>query len=228
MNNTPVRSKVNTMKKLTSTSYVLLGQLGIQPWSAYALTKHFQRSLLKNFWPRAESHIYDEIKNLACHKLVTAKDEVNGKRQRSIYTITRKGRQALNTWVGESGKSRIVEWEQLAKISYADYGTKEQMLDHLQGVRADALERVRHMYTLVCKTDPPAGRVFRHRSHIGILTGELVLRELEMILAWVEWVEAEIVNWPDTQYSEVGEQSYQQGMTSIAKRTEAILLKYES
>ena len=215
------------MKKITATSYVLLGQLGIQPWSAYALTKHFQRSILKNFWPRAESHIYDEIKNLASHKLATVKDEANGKRLRSIYTITRKGRQALNAWVGEPGKSRIVEWEQLAKISYADYGTKEQMLDHLQGVRVDTLERVREMYTLVCKTDPPAGRVFPHRSHIGILTGELALRELEMILAWVDWVEAEIANWPDTQYSEVGEQGYQLGIASVAKRANAILLKYE-
>lgn len=227
MNNTPVWSKVNAMKKLTATSYVLLGQLGIQPWSAYALTKHFQRSMLKNFWPRAESHIYDEIKNLASHKLATVKDEANGKRQRSIYTITRKGREAIKSWVSEPGKSRLVEWEQLAKISYADYGTKEQMLDHLQEVRVDALERVKYMYTLTCETDPPAGLIFPHRSHLGILTGELVLRELEMILAWTDWVEKEIASWPDTQYSEAGKQGYESGMARVAKRTRAILRKYE-
>lgn len=215
------------MKKLTATSYVLLGQLGIQPWSAYALTKHFQRSVLKNFWPRAESHIYDEIKNLASHKLATVKDVANGKRQRSVYTITRKGRQALGTWVGELGKSRIVEWEQLAQISYADYGTKQEMLGNLQAVREDALERVQYMYSLTCEVDPPAGLVFPHRSHIGILTGELVLRELEMILAWVDWVEKEVALWPDTQYSEAGKQGYETGMTRIAKRTRAILRKYE-
>lgn len=216
------------MKKLTTTSYVLLGQLAIQPWSAYALTKHFQRSVLRNIWPRAESHIYDEIKHLAAHGLATAKDELIGKRHRSTYSITRQGRQALSVWLAEPGKSRIVEWEQLAKINYADYSTKEQMINHLEAVRFDALERVRYMHTLLCETEPPAGRLIPHRSHIGILTGELTLRELEMILAWVDWVESEIGKWPDTQYSEAGERTYQSGVASIAKRLQTILARYES
>ncbi len=214
------------MKKLTATSYVLLGQLAIQPWSAYALTKHFQRSIIRYFWPRAESHIYDEIKNLAAHGLTTVEDELKGKRQRSVYSITPQGRQALSSWVSEPGNSRLLEWEQLAKVSYADYGTKAQMVEHINAVRGDALERVRHMLTLICDTDPPAGRVFPHRSHIGVLTGDLVFRELEMIISWADGVEAEIANWPDSQYSEAGEQTYQSIIVSIEKRARALLEKH--
>lgn len=214
------------MKNLNSTSYVLLGQLAIKPWSAYDLTKHMGRSILRNFWPRAESHIYDEIKNLASHELATVKDVSKGRRSRLVYSITRKGRQALSAWVAELGKGRIVEWEQLAKVSYADHGDMDQLIAQLNAIRADALERVRHMHTLICETDPPAGRVFPHRAHLGALTGELVLRDLETTLAWLEWVEEEIAKWPDTQQSEAGERAYKRGVADMEKRTRALLDKY--
>ena len=215
------------MKKLTSTSYVLLGQLAIQPWSAYALNKHFQRSAVRSFWPRVESHVYGEIKNLAAHGLATVKDEGKGKRQRSVYYITEAGRGALCNWVAEPGNSRMVEWEQLAKIWYADHGTKEQMREHLAAIRSDALGRLRWMLALMCETDPPAGRLFPQRSHIGVLMGKLNLMEIETILGWVDRVEAEIAGWEDTQYSDAGERTYQSVFADVEERAKALLNKFE-
>ena len=215
------------MKKLTSTSYVLLGQLAIQPWSAYELNKHFQRSFVRTFWPRVESHVYGEIKNLAAHGLATVKDEGKGKRQRSVYSITEAGRGALSNWVAEPGKSRMVEWEQLAKIWYANHGTKEQMLEHIETVKNDVLGRLRWMLVLMCETDPPAGRLFPQRSHIGVLAGELNLMEIEMILNWLDRVEVEIAGWEDTQYSKAGERTYQSVFADVEKRARALLTKYD-
>ena len=48
-----MRYCAKAMRKLTPTSYAILGLLALRPWSAYELTKQVRRSL--HFcWPRAE------------------------------------------------------------------------------------------------------------------------------------------------------------------------------
>lgn len=49
-----------------------------------------------------------------------------------------------------------------------------------------------------------------------------------MIISWADEVEAEITNWPDSQYSDAGEQTYQLYIHGIEKRARALLKKYES
>ena len=63
------------MKKLTPTSYALLGLLARKPWSAYELNAHMQYSVLNAFWPRAASGVYSEPKKLVANKLATASEE---------------------------------------------------------------------------------------------------------------------------------------------------------
>ena len=57
--------------ELTTTSYAILGLLGIQPWTTYELAQQMERSL-KYFWPRAQSRIYEEPKRLAALGLAKA------------------------------------------------------------------------------------------------------------------------------------------------------------
>ena len=78
---------------LTTTSYAVLGLLGIQPWTTYELAQQMERSL-KHFWPRAQSRIYEEPKRLATLGLAKASREHVGRRPRTTYTITAKGRRA--------------------------------------------------------------------------------------------------------------------------------------
>src|SRR5207245_995140 len=88
-----MRYSASEMRKLTPTSYAILGLLALRPWSAYELTKQVRRSL--HFcWPRAETRLYQEPKNLVEHGLVKATTTVNGRRPRTEYAITAKGRKA--------------------------------------------------------------------------------------------------------------------------------------
>ena len=105
------------VRKLTPTSYAILGLLGLRSWSAYELTKQGRRSL--HFcWPRAETRIYQEPKNLVEHGLVKATSTANGRRARTEYAITAKGRRALRAWMGEPSAPPRLESEALLRLFF--------------------------------------------------------------------------------------------------------------
>ena len=81
-------------RQLTTTSYAILGLLAVKPWATYEMAKQLQRSL-HFFWPRAESNLYAEPKRLVEAGLADAREEWNGDRRRTVYSITEKGRSAF-------------------------------------------------------------------------------------------------------------------------------------
>ena len=80
-----------TAAPLTATSYAVLGLLAVKPWTTYELAQQMQKAL-GQFWPRAESKLYEEPKKLVAHGLARASSEMVGKRPRTVYAITPKGR----------------------------------------------------------------------------------------------------------------------------------------
>src|SRR5437773_887235 len=110
--------------ELNTTSYAMLGMLAIRPWSTYELAKHMDRSLGR-LWPRARSNLFNEPKKLVVHGMAKSADEMVGKRPRTVYTITPKGRRALRGWLGEPGEGPVLEFEQLMKVFFADQGSKD-------------------------------------------------------------------------------------------------------
>src|SRR5215831_13567826 len=96
---TPPPSSVKPASRpLTTTSFAILGLLSVQPWSAYELTGQMKRGL-RYTWPRTETRTYQEPRNLVAHGLATAHTETQGKRRRTVYTITSRGRRALADWL---------------------------------------------------------------------------------------------------------------------------------
>ena len=83
---------------LTTTSYAILGQLALRPWTMYDLARHM-RNEIADFFPRAESQVYAEPKRLVALGLATARQEATGRRRRTVYQITPEGRAALTDWL---------------------------------------------------------------------------------------------------------------------------------
>ena len=79
---------------LTTTSYAILGLLALRSWTTYELAQQMDRALSR-FWPRARSKLYEEPKKLVAHGLARATTEAVGRRPRTVYSITAKGRRAL-------------------------------------------------------------------------------------------------------------------------------------
>lgn len=117
---------MSALPKLSPTSYALLGLLAREPASAYDLNTVMQTSLIRVFWPRAESHVYSEPKKLLAHGLVSETREKSGGRSRTVYTITAAGRLALADWLRqEDSAEHRSQAEFMLKLILADAGTPE-------------------------------------------------------------------------------------------------------
>jgi len=186
---------VLVVRKLTSTSYAILGLLGLRPWSAYDLTKQVRRSL--HFcWPRAETRLYQEPKNLLEHGLVKATTTANGRRSRTEYAITAKGRKALRAWLGEPSAPPRLESEALLRLFFAEHGTKEELLATLAQLEAQALadreQAVAQAAEYLAGTAP-----FPERLHILGLVGRFTLDHTALLIEWARWARTEVEQWHD-------------------------------
>jgi PadR family transcriptional regulator AphA len=189
------------VRKLTATSYGILGLLALRPWSAYELTKQVRRSL--HFcWPRAETRLYQEPKNLVEHGLLKATTTVNGKRSRTEYAITAKGRKALRAWLGEPSAPPRLESEALLRLFFAEHGTKDGLLATLSELEAQALalrrQAVQQAAEYLDGTAP-----FPERIHILGLVGRFTLDHTALVAEWARWARAEVERWPDVGSAEV-------------------------
>ncbi|MGH9034483.1 MAG: PadR family transcriptional regulator [Acidimicrobiia bacterium] len=189
------------MRKLTTTSYAILGLLGLRPWSAYELTKQVRRSL--HFcWPRAETRLYQEPKNLVEHGLAKATVTTNGKRSRTVYSITPRGRKALRRWLDEESAPPRFESEALLRLFFAEQGTKEGLLATLAELEAQS-GRLRAQSLAQGAEYLGDQAPFPERIHILGLVGRFVLDQTHLVADWARWARAEVEHWPDVGRAEV-------------------------
>ncbi|HEY7256340.1 MAG TPA: helix-turn-helix transcriptional regulator [Solirubrobacterales bacterium] len=87
--------------RLTPTSYIVLGMLGIAGESTPYELKQGVAISLGNFWSLQHAQLYSEPERLAAAGYVTERREKVGRRRRH-YRITAKGRRALADWVAET------------------------------------------------------------------------------------------------------------------------------
>lgn len=185
-------------RELTPTSYAILGLLALRPWTTYELAQQAKRSL-SNFWPRAERRLYDEPKVLVAHGLARARAERTGRRPRTVYSITSKGRAALRRWLDEpAGGGVQLESEALLKVFLADQGSKEALLRTVRAVREEAESETRRGIAFM-REYRSTGGPFPERLHvISVMVRFLGLEHGLAVLRWARWAEREIMRWPDT------------------------------
>jgi PadR family transcriptional regulator, regulatory protein AphA len=181
--------------KLTTTSYVILGHLALRDWSTYELAQQMKRST-RFFWPRAQSKIYEEPKKLAAHGLATATREYTGRRPRTIYAITPKGRRALRRWLDEPTQPPVVEFDAAVKVQFAEQGTKDQLLTTLRSVREQA-ERTRHEHVALAADLATPETRFPNRRHVNELVMKFMWEQNETVIRWAEWAEDQVSRWPE-------------------------------
>lgn len=184
------------MKELTTTSYAILGLLSLRPWSAYDLAKQMRRSL-DLCWPRAERAIYYEPKNLLAHGLVEAKTEVNGRRNRTVYTITLRGRRALRRWLGQPSARPQFESEAVVRALFSEHGSKDDLLAAVRSLREHSAD-FRAQGTEVIRSYVEGDGPFPQRLHIHALVSSFFVEYIALLERWSTWAEAEVEQWPDT------------------------------
>jgi DNA-binding PadR family transcriptional regulator len=180
---------------LTSTSYAILGLLAVKPWTTHELVQQVDKSM-RRFWPRAQSKLYEEPKKLVAHGLARATDDSVGRRRRTRYAITAKGRRALAAWLEEPGAGPTLEFEQLLKITFADSGTKADIVANLEAARAWLTAQ--NAENLVTARAYREGHgAFPERAALNQLAGGFLADFYVMVAQWIVWAEQLIADWPD-------------------------------
>jgi DNA-binding PadR family transcriptional regulator len=185
----------------TTTSFAILGLLAIRPWATYDLAKLMRRSL-HYFWPRAESNLYAEPKRLVDAGLAEAREEWNGDRKRTVYSITERGRRALRDWLSTEAASPRLESELHLRLLYANYGSKSDLLATIDRIEQDAEETIEHYTELVSEYARGEG-LFPERIHVNALLGTLSIAQGRATVEWARWARTAVQDWTTTRTPDV-------------------------
>jgi DNA-binding PadR family transcriptional regulator len=180
---------------MTTTSYAILGLLAVKPWTTHELVQQVDRSL-RRVWPRAQSKLYEEPKKLVAHGFARPTDDPVGRRRRTRYTITAKGRRALASWLQEPGDGPILEFEQLLKISFADSGSKADIVTNLAATR-DWVLRQNEENLATARAYLEGRGAFPERAALNQLGGRFLTDFYVMVAQWVDWASQRVDHWPD-------------------------------
>lgn len=182
-------------KALTTTSYAILGLLSLRSWTTYELAEQMQRAL-GQFWPRAVSGLYEEPKKLVAAGFARARSDDVGRRPRTRYEITPKGRRALAAWIPTPGEGPMVEFEQLVKIFFAEHGTRTDVLATIAGVRARFEQRVALTAGVPREYLEQRGS-YPERLPWLILIGKFLDEIDRAVDRWTTWAADVVADWPD-------------------------------
>lgn len=182
--------------KPTTTSFALLGLLGIKSWTAYEIVAQIQRGA-HFFWPRSEAHLYAELKRIVERGHATSELVEGARRQRMRYTITPQGRAALEEWFGTEPSAPVVEIEGLLRMFLGDQATADDLRQSLEATARQARGFQTKGYALIeeaLKTGGP----FPHRLHLIEPMVGFLDDFYRLLIQWCEQTVAEIDEWPDT------------------------------
>lgn len=186
---------MSSVPAMTTTTYAVLGLLAVKPWTTHELVQQVDRSL-RRMWPRTRSKLYEEPKKLVAHGLARATDDSVGRRRRTRYTITAEGRLALAAWLRVPGDGPILEFEQLLKISFADSGSKADIVANLAAARAWVIdENEENLATARAYLEGHSA--FPERAALNQLAGRFLTDFYVMVAQWVDRTSRLVDTWPD-------------------------------
>lgn len=134
------------MPKQSTTRYAVLGILSRGGASGYDIRKQIHNGI-GYFWSESYGQIYPILKALheeGCATKLT--ESQSGKPDRIVYSLTAKGRQELDAWLGEPLTYMHVERnELLLKLFFSSYGDVAQNLENIANYRARLVEVLKEL-----------------------------------------------------------------------------------
>lgn len=180
----------------TTTSFALLGLLGIKSWTAYEVVAQIKRGM-HFFWTRSEAHLYTELKRLVERGHASAEVVEGRRRQRTCYTITPEGRAALQEWFGSEPAAPVIEAEGFLRMFLGDQATTEDLRDALETTARQARELHAEGKALIDELLHTGGP-FPNRLHLVEPLATFIADFYRDLIEWCQQTIAEIEEWPDT------------------------------
>jgi DNA-binding PadR family transcriptional regulator len=169
---------------LNNVSYLALTLIGDGGASPHDLVDMHRRGA-RIYYAVAASRLYAEPKRLEPLGYVSSEKRTGKTRERTFYTLTEKGREALRRWALEPPGFPRIQNEAVLKLMLGDIvGDDEKLLDSLLALR-DEIEEER------AKRDEARQRyeALPHRKRYLLLNHELGARLLQVHREWLDDVE---------------------------------------
>ena len=172
-------------RELTHFSYMVLGLVGRGGLNPYDLRQMVRRGRIYD-WV-GESQYYVEPKRLARLGYLDARKEPGKTRERTVYTLTDKGLQALREWATTPVHYPRMEHEPLTRLLVADLVGEAPVRASLGTLRDDIAD-------LSARLDEAeaAAENLPHRRKYLLMGHRLNRRLLEVHLEWLDEIEREL------------------------------------
>jgi PadR family transcriptional regulator AphA len=177
-----VHSLVN--EELTLFSYEILGLVGRGGVGAHDLLRMAQRGRILAW--AGESQYYVEPKRLAELGYLSARKEPGRTRERTVYSLTAKGRRALTDYARTPVAVTPVKSEALLRLLICDLVGEDTTRESLATLREDVADLQQRL-----DDSERAATEFPHREKYLLLVVAFLRRLLELHLELVDQVERE-------------------------------------
>ena len=171
--------------RLTPFSYAVLALVGRGGAGAHDIVRMMRVG--RPYWATSPSHYYAEPKRLAELGYLAAEKTPGQTRERTHYTLTPKGEEALRAWLREPTGFPRIQSEAVVRVMAGDFSTDEELVASLTAMRAelDELEAGIAEGERLAATLP-------HRERYLRLVHRLGRRQLEAYRDWLDEVEREL------------------------------------
>jgi PadR family transcriptional regulator AphA len=171
--------------ELTLFSYEVLGLVGSMGAGPHDLRAMVRRGRILDW--AGESRYYVEPKRLARLGYLEARKEPGRTRERTVYTLTDKGLEALREWARTPVSFTPIKSEVLVRILIADLVGEETTRASVATLREDVAD----LSARLAETEAGAERLPHRRTYLLLVTGFL-RRVLELHAELVDEVEREL------------------------------------
>jgi DNA-binding PadR family transcriptional regulator len=171
--------------KLTPFSYavlVLVGESGAGPHDLVRMMRDG-----RVYWAAPESQFYAEPKKLAAAGYLSAAKAPGRTHDRTHYTLTDKGREALKLWLATPTRFPRMQNEPVLRLLGSEYADRGELLASLSALRKDLDE-----LDAALKAAELREQGLPHRATVLRLNRRLAQRILDAHRQWLEEVEEEL------------------------------------
>lgn len=175
----------NINPELSLFSYEILGLVGRGGAGPHDLLRMTQRGRILNW--AGESQYYAEPKRLARLGYLTAHKEPGKTRERTVYSLTEQGLDALHAWASTPVTFTPVKSEMLTRMLIADLVGEAPTRASIAALRSDIAD-----LSFRLDESEASARALPHRARYLLLSTVFLRRLLELHLAWIDEVEREL------------------------------------
>ena len=171
--------------ELTPFSYVVLTLVGRYGAGPHDLVRMARQGRV--YWTAADSQFYAEPKRLEKLGYLHAEKRPGRTRDRTHYTLTDAGRDALIDWAAEPARFPRIQHDAVTRLLLGDMVPDSVLVAGLEGLRTDIAEITAQLDA----ADAAAAEV-PHRTRYLRLNHALARRIVEAHSTWIDQVEREL------------------------------------